>query len=330
MKNDLKLGAFMRKKILNILGRYLIIAVVFLIFTITTPMFCTKNNLIQVMQAASIYVLMAMGTTHVIITGCTDLSAGSVVGLSGMICCCSIVYWDVPVAVAVALGLFVGVVCGLLNGILVTKMRIVPFIATLGTQWIFRGICNIMCDGVPVYVRSAQREGVAEQLYPLGGGRIWGIPISIIIFVILGIILAFELKKTVMGRNLYAVGSNKEAATLSGINADVTIMSAYMVCDIMAALAGILVCSRLVSAMPNAGQSYEFEGIFASVIGGASLRGGEGTIMGSIIGAFIVAILRNGFNLNGINSFWQQAILGVIIIIVVYIDALNTRRKEGQ
>lgn len=311
----------------SVLGRFLIITVIFLAFFISTPTFRSGSNLLQICLAAAIYVIVSMGITHVIITGNTDLSAGSVVGLSGVICCLLLRDYNAPIIIGILGGLLIGAVCGIVNGLLVTKLKLVPFIATLGTQWVFRGFVYIFSAGIPVSVREATKEGIADTFYIIGGGRFWGIPVPVYIFAVLGVILAFFLKKSVFGRNLYAVGSNRETSRLSGINVDRTIMGAYIICDVMAALGGILLAAKLVSAQTNAGQSYEFEGIFAAVIGGASLRGGEGSIFGSIIGAFIVAILRNGLNLNGVDAYWQQVILGAIIIFVVYLDTSRTNRS---
>lgn len=323
-------GGILPAALVSVLGRFLIITVIFLLFFITTPTFRSYSNLIQICLAAAIYVIVSMGITHVIITGNTDLSAGSVVGLSGVVCCLLLRDYHTSILTAVLGGLLIGAVCGVVNGLLVTKLKLVPFIATLGTQWVFRGFVFILGDGMPVSVRDAITEGVAERFYFLGGGRLFGIPVPIYIFTVLGIILAFFLKRSVFGRNLYAVGSNRETAALSGINVNHTVMYAYIICDVMAALGGIMLAAKLVSAQTNAGQSYEFEGIFAAVIGGASLRGGEGSIFGSVIGAFIVAILRNGLNLNGVNAYWQQVILGAIIIFVVYLDIRRTGRAAGK
>lgn len=321
--------AIQSNRIVKALGPFTLVILISLIFASFTPTFRTLDNALQISLSASVYVVLAMGLSFVLIAGATDLSAGSVVAISGMTCCILIRDYNAPLELGIVVGLLTGVACGLLNGLLATKLGIVPFIATLGTQWIFRGLTNIMGNGQPVSVRNTQ-EGLADRFYFIGGGRIFNIPVPVYIFVICGIVLSFVLSKTVFGRNLYAVGSNDESARLSGINVFKTKLFAYLICDGMAGLAGVMLAARLVSAQTNAGTGYEFEGIFAAVIGGVSLSGGEGTILGAICGAVFVAILRNGLNLNGINTFWQQVILGVIIVFAVYIDVRRVRNQAAD
>lgn len=318
------------RKVTSALGPFTIVIIIALFFSLTTPTFPTIKNILTLCQSASLYVMMAMGLSFVLICGATDLSAGSVVGLCGVICALMMRNFNLPVVVAVLIALLCGTLCGIINGILITKLGLVPFIATLGTQWIFRGACNILGKGSSVSVRDAVNKELASQFYRIGGGRIWGIPTPIYVFIICGIVLSFLLKKTVFGRDLYAVGSNSEAARLSGINVTKTQMIAYMICDTMAALAGITLASRMSAGQTAAGTSYEFEGIFASVIGGVSLAGGEGNVLGAILGAFVVAILRNGLNLNGVSSFWQQVILGILIVCAVYVDVRRVKLQKAK
>lgn len=318
------------KRINTGLGPFLVVIGISLFFAITTRAFLTVSNFLSLGHSASLYVLMAMGLSCVLISGGTDLSAGSVVGLCGVICALMMRDYNIPVIPSIVIALLCGTLCGLINGTLVTRLGLVPFIATLGTQWVYRGACNLLGSGSAVSVREAANPAYADQFYKLGGGRLFGVPVPIYIFILCGIILTFLLKKTVFGRDLYATGSNAEAARLSGINIVKTRLIAYMICDTMAALAGIVLAARLVSGQTSSGMNYEFEGIFAAVIGGVSLSGGEGTILGAVIGAFVVAILRNGMNLNGVSSFWQQVILGVLIIAAVYIDARRVRMQRQK
>ncbi|MCU6735858.1 ABC transporter permease [Diplocloster agilis] len=311
------------------LGQFLSIGIIVLAFTVTTPTFRTMDNVISIGLSAAIYILLAMGLSFVLIAGATDLSAGSVVAISGITCAVAIRDFGMGVAMGVMIGLLTGILCGIINGLLSTKLGLVPFIATLGTQWIFRGLTNILGKGMPVSVRIDDRPEIAEQFYFIGGGRIFGIPVPVYICIVFGIVLAFVLKKTVFGRNVYAAGSNDEAARLSGIDVFKTQMIAYMICDGMAGLAGVVMAARLVSAQTSAGTGYEFEGIFAAVIGGVSLSGGLGNILGAVIGALIVAVLRNGLNLHGVNSFWQQVILGVLIVGAVWLDVHRSRKQAG-
>ena len=298
------------------LGQFLSIGIIVLAFTVTTPTFRTMDNVISIGLSAAIYILLAMGLSFVLIAGATDLSAGSVVAISGITCAVAIRDFGMGVAMGVMIGLLTGILCGIINGLLSTKLGLVPFIATLGTQWIFRGLTNILGKGMPVSVRIDDRPEIAEQFYFIGGGRIFGIPVPVYICI-------------VFGRNVYAAGSNDEAARLSGIDVFKTQMIAYMICDGMAGLAGVVMAARLVSAQTSAGTGYEFEGIFAAVIGGVSLSGGLGNILGAVIGALIVAVLRNGLNLHGVNSFWQQVILGVLIVGAVWLDVHRSRKQAG-
>ncbi len=314
-------------KIRKMLGQFAIIGLVTLAFAVTTPTFRTLDNVVSIGLSAAIYVLLAMGLSFILIAGATDLSAGSVVGISGITCAIAITRYGMSVPAGMIVGLLTGILCGVVNGFLTTKLGLIPFIATLGTQWIFRGMTNILGNGMPVSVRIADRPEIAEQFYYLGGGRFLGVPIPVYLCLIFGIILSFVLRKTILGRNIYSVGSNQEAARLSGIDVVKTQMFAYMICDGMAGLAGVVMAARLVSAQTSAGTGYEFEGIFAAVIGGVSLSGGVGTILGAIIGALIVAILRNGLNLHGVNSFWQQVILGILIVGAVWLETQRTKKR---
>lgn len=320
-------GVLKNSKIKTIMGQFLSIGIIILVFLITTPTFRTMDNVISIGLSASVYILLAMGLGFVLIAGATDLSAGSVVAISGISCAIAIRDFGMGVTAGVMIGLLTGVLCGLINGLLSTKLGLVPFIATLGTQWIFRGLTNILGKGMPVSVRIPERPEVAEQFYIIGGGRFLGIPIPVYLCFLFALGLGFILRKTVLGRDIYSVGSNEEAARLSGINVFKTKMMAYMICDGMAGLAGVVMAARLLSAQTSAGTGYEFEGIFAAVIGGVSLSGGVGNMLGAVIGALIVAVLRNGLNLHGVNSFWQQVILGILIVGAVWIDVQRTQKQ---
>lgn len=302
---------------------------ILLIMAVTTPVFSTISNITQIMLSASIYVVIAMGMSFVLICGCTDLSTGSVVGLAGCISCIALRDWQVALPIAILCGLAAGAACGVLNGIMVTKMHLLPFIATLGSQWIFRGIVKLVADGQTISLRGYVPKEMIDDVYFIGSGRILNIPTPVYIWLAIAIILWFVLKHTVFGRYVYSVGSNSEAARMSGIDVEKVTFFCYIIADMLAAVGGILLMSRLVSIQINAGEGYEFEGIFATVIGGTSLAGGEGSIPGAIIGAFIVATLRNGLNLNGINAFWQQVILGVIIILTIWFDTIKNRKARN-
>ena len=263
----------------------------------------------------------------ILISGCIDLSIGAICGLTGALSCFLLRY-NISVVGAVIGAMLLGLVCGVFNGFLVTRMGIHHWVATIGTQWIYRGLLYVITGGVTVAVRSAASDDLVRDFTFFGSGKIFGIPVVAYIFITVGIIVSFVLRKTTLGRAIYACGSNHEAATMSGINAKNTRHIAYMIAGTLAGLSGAMLAGRLVSMTASAGSGYEFEGLFASVIGGTALSGGEGGVGGAIIGAFIVATLRNGLNLNGINSFWQQVILGVLIILVVYYDTIRTKRSR--
>ncbi|MDR0362720.1 MAG: ABC transporter permease [Planctomycetota bacterium] len=320
----------LNNRALKALGPFSILIAVFVILLVSTPTFRDPNNILQVLLSASVYVMLAMGMTFVMVGGCIDLSMGSIVGLSGTVCLLVLRQFQAPLWVAVVAGVIAGMICGAVNGFMVTKMGLISFIATLGSMWIFRGALQVVSSGQTVTVRRAIPKQILESLQFLGSGRVLGIPVPVYIFVILAVILSFILRRTTFGRSLYAVGSNPEAARMSGISNKWTIFKSFVLGDALAGLAGVLLAARMVSVQANSGDGYEFEGIFASVVGGTSMAGGEGTILGSLVGACVIALLRNGLNLNGINSFWQRIILGVIIVIAVYVDTLRTRRsREG-
>ena len=315
-------------RILKTLGPFTILIGVFAILLVSTPNFRNSNNILQVLLSASVYVMLAMGMTFVMVGGCIDLSMGSIVGLSGGVCLLVLGRLQTPLWAAVVAGVMAGMVCGAVNGFMVTKMELISFIATLGSMWIFRGVLQLISAGQTVIVRRVVAKPIEESLMFLGSGRGWGVPVPVYIFFALAAVLSFILRRTTFGRSLYAVGSNPEAARMSGISNKWTIFKSFVLADALAGLAGVLLAARMVSVQANSGDGYEFEGIFASVVGGTSMAGGEGTVLGALLGACVVALLRNGLNLNGVNSFWQLVILCVIIVIAVYIDTLRTRRSR--
>jgi Ribose/xylose/arabinose/galactoside ABC-type transport systems, permease components len=321
---------FSNNPVVRFLAPFTILIAIVLVLYISTPAFGNPQNIFQVLLSASVYVILAMGMTFVMVGGCIDLSMGSIVGLSGGICLLVLRTYQMPLWVGVLAGVAAGAVCGAINGFMVTKMNLISFIATLGSMWIFRGALQLFTDGMTVTIRRAVTREVQDALTFLGSGRILGIPVAVYMFVVLAIILSFVLRRTTFGRSLYAVGSNPEAAQMSGISNKWTIFKSFVLADALAGLAGVMLAARMVSVQANSGEGYEFEGIFASVIGGTSMAGGEGTVLGALVGACVVALLRNGLNLNSVNSFWQRVILGVIIVIAVYVDTMRTRRsREG-
>lgn len=287
-------------------------------FSIASPHFLSASNLVTVALQTSIIVIVAIGQTFVIIKAGIDLSVGSIVAISGVVAAESMVA-GVPVWIAVVVGIAVGMLCGWLNGVIVALGKIPPFISTLGMMGMARGAAFVITDGIPV-------SGLPEGFGLIGRTDLFGvIPFPVVIMTIIAIVMGLVLKKSRFGRNVYAIGSNEEAAYLSGINVTRTKIWVYTVSGMMCGIAGIILTSRLVSAQPTAGTLYELDAIAAVVIGGASLMGGVGTVLGTIIGAFIMGVLRNGLNLLNVSPFWQQIAIGAVVILAVYVD--NFRKK---
>jgi len=288
------------------------------------------NNLINLSQQVVTYAIIGFGLTFCLVCGGTDLSAGASGALSGMVLLL-MVQAGLPLWLGIAACLVIGLLTGILNGFSIEILGVVPFIATLGTQWVYRGMANVFTSGNPVYTKDAILDPlVNEQFYQLGGGRIseaFPLPWSVIIMLIYGVVLAIVLAKTKIGRQIYACGSNLEAAKLSGINVVGTRMFAYCVSGLSAAVCGLLVTSRLKSAQPVALTGIELEAIAAAVLGGVSNNGGEGTIVNAFIGAVVIGTLRNGLTLVGVNSFWQMIIVGFILVAACAADAYRQRRS---
>lgn len=306
-----------------------ILVALFALFSILSfDKFMAPTNLQNLLQQIVTYTIIGCGLTFCLVCGGNDLSAGASMALSGIIVV-SLLAKGLPLWLCIILCLTMGILTGVMNGFFIEILGVVPFVATLATQWVYRGLANVIVNGAPVYTTTIPSTKVQEQFYLLGGGRIGGdgLPYSVIITLVYALILGVVLAKSSIGRQIYACGSNLEAAKLSGINAVKTRMFAYCISGLSAAICGILVASRLSSAQPTAGVGYEMEAIAASVLGGISILGGEGTILNTIIGALMMGVIRNGLNLNGINSFWQQVIVGLILLVAV---ASQTANKAGN
>jgi len=308
-----------RRLNLQKLGALLGLVLLGLFFTIATSHFLQVNNLLTIALQTSIVAIVAIGQTYVIIKGGIDLSVGSIVALSGIICA-NMMKAGSPIWLAVIVGIVAGTVCGLINGAIIAYGKLPPFIVTLGMMGIARGAVLVITDGIPV-------AGLPRSFSKLGGGTIFGIPTPVIIMIVLAVLTAFVLSRSRFGRSVYAIGSNEKTAYLSGINVNKTKLGVYGLSGLMAGIAGIILTSRLVSAAPTAGQNYELDAIAAAVIGGASLNGGVGSIAGTFIGAFIMGILRNGLNLLSVSYYWQQIAIGIVIVAAVYIDSMRHRSK---
>lgn len=310
---------FVNKRFLEKFAPFGALILMIIVFSIICPPFRTINNVLTVGTQTSIIALTGIGVTFVIITAGIDLGIGSVVALAGVSTGLAMSA-GCPSLPAILLGLVVGIVCGLFNGFVITKMNLPPFIATLGTQMIARGTA--------LYITNAAPITVTEPFFDLLGGTIPGtiIPVPVIIMILVALIFGFVLNKTRLGRYAYAIGSNEEAARLSGLNITKAKFMLYAIGGLLAALAGIVLASRLSTAQATAGNNYELDAIAAAVIGGTSLMGGVGTIMGTMIGAFIIGVLRNGLNMLGVSSFVQTIVIGGVLILAVYIDQLRSKK----
>ncbi len=308
----------MKEKLTHILKNYgMIIAFVLvcMIMWALTPHFLTPTNLLNVVRQSSIIGVMAVGVTFVILSGGIDLSVGSVMAVSGMIAAGTMQNGGgIFLGIVVALG--VGIAAGLVNGLLVTKGGITPFVVTLGMMSIARGLTLIYSNGYPI-------SGFSETFRFIGGGVILGIPFPVIILFLVVLIGWAVLTQTRLGRYTYAIGGNEETVKLSGINSDFFKTMVYVISGATAAISALILTSRLNSAGPTAGLTYELTVIAAVVIGGTSLSGGRGTVWGSLIGALLIAVINNGMNLLGISPYFQELVRGVIIILAVYVDRLR-------
>jgi ribose transport system permease protein len=285
-----------------------------------TPHFLTVSNLLNVLEQTSINAIVAVGMTFVIISGGIDLSVGSVLALSGIVLA-SALEAGIPAPAACTLALAVGTACGLFTGALITVGRLPPFIATLGMMSVARGAALMAAEGRPI-------SGFSEPFRALAIGRVLMVPAPVVITVVIYATAHFVLGRTVFGRATYAIGGNEEAARLSGVQIRFHKTAVYGVAGLMSAAAAVILTARLNSAQPTAGTMYELDAIAATVIGGTSLLGGEGTLVGALIGALIMGVLRNGLNLLNVSSFFQQVVIGAVIIVAVLIDMSLKRRQR--
>ncbi len=303
----------------NVVGKFGIAIALFvevILFSILSPYFFTSDNLLNVSLQTSITAIIAVGMTFVILTSGIDLSVGALVAFTGVVIT-SMLKLEIPLTIlfplAVLAGVVIGVISGAIAGTFVTRFNITPFIVTLALMTIWRGASYMYTDGRPIW-------GLPEQFSYLGSGRIFEVPIPTIILIAVYIVAYIVLNKTIFGRYVYAVGGNKEAARLAGINTKSVLMSVYMICGALASISGILLASRMNSGQPNAGLMYELDVIAAVVVGGTSLFGGRGSIVGTFLGTMLIGILRNGLNLLNVNSYIQQVIVGVVILLAVLMD----------
>lgn len=306
-----------------------------IIFSATSPAFFSVSNGMTIALQVTSIALLGIGATCVIITGGIDLSVGSVLALSGVVAALLVKEANFPVALAMGGGILTGTLCGAINAFFITRLKLPPFIATLGMMLIARGVALQITGARAV-------SGLGESFGVLGNGALFrvvdigadsfptvifpGIPYPVILMIVIAIAVAYMLNRSVLGRHIYAVGSNADAARLSGVNVARVTSFTYILSGTLAGLTGCVLMSRLVTAQPNEGIMYELDAIASAVIGGTSLIGGVGTISGTFIGSFVIGILRNGLNMNGVSAFTQQIIIGCVILGTVWIDQLRNRR----
>lgn len=296
------------------LGTILALIILMVFVSILNPTFLQANNLMNLMRQLIINGFIALGMTFVILTGGIDLSVGSTLALTSAIFA-GLLQNGMNTGLAILIAVGLGLVLGLLNGLLITKGKLAPFIVTLATMTIFRGLTLVYTDGRPI---AGPKDNFAFQF--LGKGQFFGIPFQVILFILAFLCLWIILNKTSLGRKIYAVGGNEKASFISGINIDKVKIWVYVISSLMAVLSGLVLTSRLNSAQPTAGAAYEMDAIAAVVLGGTSMTGGSGSLTGTLIGILILGVLNNGLNLLGVSSFYQQIVKGIVILIAVLID----------
>jgi inositol transport system permease protein len=304
----------------NLIHRFGLLLVILLVgmgLSLATDTFLSVANFTNVARQISINGILAVGVTFVLLTAGVDLSLGSVVALSGVACATFAHPGDHTVFVPIAVGLLTGAACGLLNGVLVTRGGVAPFIVTLGMMTIARGLALIFSGGRPVADMSNEMTALA--------GDIWGIPIPVLCFAGVALAAWFFLQNFRLGRHIYAVGGNENAARAAGVPVERVKLFAYGLCGLLTGLAGVVLAARITTGQPNAGQAYELDAIAAVVIGGTSLAGGVGTITGTLLGVLLIGVINNGLDLMGVSSYYQAVIKGVIIVGAVWLDRRQAR-----
>jgi ribose transport system permease protein len=305
---------------LRIAGVFAVLAIV---LSVSSRNFTSVGNLLNLMDQAVVVGIVALGQTFVILVAGIDLSVGAIVGLAGIIIGLSMTQANLPLPIALAVGLLSGMIFGLFNGLLVTKGRLAAFIVTLGAMSIGRSMAFVISDGNPISTLPDSFELIAS-------GAIFKMPVNFLVLVSLFILAGYYLKATKGGRTIYAIGSNPEAARAAGLKVNYYVTLAYVISGLMAGIASILLSSRLMTIDPNAGTGLELDAIAAAVIGGASLFGGRGSVVGTFFGTLIMVLIRNGLNLLNVGPYWQGSAIGAVIIIAVLIERITSGRSAGQ
>lgn len=300
---------------------FITLVVLFVSLAVASPFFLTSTNLSSVVRQTAVINIMALGMTLIIVSGGIDLSVGAILAMAGLLGT-MVMEKGHPILLGILVGILTGTFWGAINGLLITRLKINPFIVTLGTLGIVRGLTLIISNGLPVHQ-------IPKAFSFLGEGTLLGVPFVLWILVACAAFMHVVMEHTRLGRYAFALGSNPEAAYYSGIPVSFHTVWVYALGGMLTGLAGMIEASRLMTGQPTAGQGYELQAIAAVVIGGGSLRGGEGSVVGTLVGAFIMGLLANGSDLLGINPYLQQAIIGAVIILAVSVDELRRRRMTA-
>ncbi|RWK44090.1 ABC transporter permease [Mesorhizobium sp.] len=316
---------------------FIALIAVLIFFSIAAPNFLSAANLILMSKHVALNAFLAMGMTFVIITGGIDLSVGSIVGLCGMVAGYLVLNGiDLQVGYTIYFNVFeialitlaVGILIGAVNGLLITRLNVAPFIATLGVLYVARGLALLSSDGRTFPNLVGKPDLGTTGFGFLGAGRLLGLPVSIWILVVVAVGAAYLAKYTPLGRHIFAVGGNERAARISGVRVNMVKMFVYMFSGFCAAVVGLIISSELMASHPATGESFELNAIAAAVLGGTSMSGGRGTIGGTIVGAFVIGILSDGLVMMGVSSFWQMVIKGLVIIVAVVVDQAQRRLQS--
>jgi len=303
--------------------------VLIIFFSFWSPYFFNFDNIDNILIATSVVAVLALGETFVIVTGGIDLSIGTVMTLSSVMGATAVVRWGLPVPAGILVGIGTGGLMGLINGVLIAQLKLPPFIATLGMLNVARGLSLVIAGLSPIYFPTDELHGMI--MGSTIGAILPDFPIPNIVIIMLGaaVLAGFILSKTALGRYTYALGSNEEAARLSGISVVKWKIAVYSLCGLFAGLGGVLLAARVNSAQPTLGYGYELDAITAVIIGGTSLAGGVGTILGTVIGAFIVKTLADGLQLVNVPQEWQIVATGVVVILAVYLDIVRRGGRQS-
>ncbi len=306
---------------------FFVLVVLLTYFSFATANFMSASNMVGILQATAVNGILGVACTFVIISAGIDLSVGTLMTFCAVMAGVVLTNWGMPLWIGIIAALFFGAVSGAVSGVIIAKLRVPPFIATLGMMLLLKGLSLVIAQDKPIYFNDTPNFSVISNdsliSYFIPSLEI---PNGVLILFIVAILSSFVLNRTILGRYIYALGSNEEAARLSGVNTDFWKIATYSLGGFICGIAGLIIASRLNSAQPALGQGYELEAIAATVIGGTSLSGGRGTILGTIIGAFIMSVLTNGLRIMGVAQEWQIVVTGIIIIVAVYVDMLLRKK----